>query len=84
MIAQPALVIQLLNIPWGRRETAQKIIGVWFYLFIIYKEEPMPGNIRELYHTDLFRTILENKTRGHPILKTLLFLLSNGGQVVVE
>jgi hypothetical protein len=34
----------------------------------------MPVNIRELYHTDLFRAILENKTRGHPILKTLLFI----------
>lgn len=33
----------------------------------------MPFNIRELYHTDLFRALLENKTRRHPILKTLLF-----------
>jgi hypothetical protein len=34
----------------------------------------MPDNINELYHTDLFRAILENQARGHPILKTLLFL----------
>jgi hypothetical protein len=34
----------------------------------------MPFLDHELYHTDLFRAILENKVRGHPILKTLLFL----------
>jgi hypothetical protein len=34
----------------------------------------MPVIAHELYHTDLFRAILENKARGHPILKTLLFL----------
>lgn len=34
----------------------------------------MPDNIHELYHTDLFRAILENQARGHPILNVLLYI----------